>query len=76
MHRCAAQRISRGVGSAVWPFLSGRMDAGVNILLGVGYTGQTTENFPPQTGQEVIRVRAPSYASVTLTYQFGRTPTP
>jgi len=54
------------------PFLNGRMDAGVNMLIASGYTGQTTENFSPSDAQEVVGVRIPSYASVSLTYRFGR----
>jgi len=64
----------------VRPFLNGRMDAGVNMLIARGYTGQTTENFctvltsqcSPSIIPEVVGVRIPSYASVTLTYRFGR----
>jgi carboxypeptidase family protein len=53
------------------PFLHGRMDAGVNLLIASGYTGQTTENFYPSEIQEVVGVRIPSYASVFITYRFG-----
>jgi Carboxypeptidase regulatory-like domain len=54
------------------PFLNGRFDAGLNMLVASGYTGQTTENFVAQTVQEVVGVRIPSYASLALTYRFGR----
>lgn len=54
------------------PLLNGRMDAGVNLLLAGGYTGQTTENFYGQALQEIVGVRIPSCASVNLTYRFGR----
>ena len=60
-------------GALVRPFLNGRLDAGVNFLIARGYTGQTTENFYPSDIQEVVGVRIPSYASVSLTYRFGRT---
>jgi hypothetical protein len=53
-------------------FWNGRMDAGVNILIASGYTGQTTQNFYPSEVQEVVGVRIPSSASVTLTYRLGR----
>jgi hypothetical protein len=56
----------------VRPFLHGRLDAGINFLIAMGYTGQTTENFYPADIQEVVGVRAPSYASVAVTYRFGR----
>ncbi len=59
-------------GAIVRPFMNARVTAGVNFLIASGYTGQTTESFYPQTViQEVVGVRLPSYASVTLTYRFG-----
>lgn len=68
------------------PFLEGRLNVGVNMLVARGFTGQTTENFAanyqpgyagalPVSGNpvaEVVGVRIPSYASVNLTYRFGR----
>jgi len=68
--------------SLVRPFLDGRLNVGVNMLIASGYTGQTTENFwnfatdGPQAVQEVVGVRIPSYASVNVTYRFGRNVTP
>ncbi len=75
--------------AVVRPFLGGRMNAGVNMMIARGYTGQTTESFatnyaPGQVGlvagavpknpvAEVVGVRIPSYASLNLTYRFGRT---
>jgi hypothetical protein len=70
----------------VRPFLAGRVNVGVNLMIARGYTGQTTENFaadyrPGYVGPlpvsdnpiaEVVGVRIPSYASVNLTYKFGR----
>ena len=72
----------------VRPFLEGRIDVGVNMMIASGYTGQTTENFatnfaPGQAGlvdgavpenpiSEVVGVRIPSYASLNFTYRFGR----
>jgi hypothetical protein len=59
------------------------MDAGVNFLIARGYTGQTTEYFSypvtnpnPDQIQEVVGVRIPSYASLTLTYRFGHATAP
>ena len=64
-------------GAIVRPFMNARLTAGVNFLIASGYTGQTTESFYPQTViQEVVGVHLPSYASVTLTYRFGRTGAP
>ncbi len=64
-------------GAVVRPFMNARLTAGVNFLIASGYTGQTTESFYPQTViQKVVGVRLPSYASVTLTYRFGRTGAP
>jgi hypothetical protein len=70
----------------VRPFLAGRINVGVNMMIARGYTGQTTENFatdykPGYVGPlpvsdnpiaEVVGVRLPSYASLNLTYKFGR----
>ena len=74
--------------AVVRPFLGGRINVGVNMMIAEGYTGQTTENFatnyaPGQVGlvdgavpenpiAEVVGVRIPSYASLSLTYKFGR----
>jgi len=93
------------------PFLDGRLNMGLNMMIASGWTGQTTENFacayypstvcPSPTGvttggvpiyvpgavgilpslgnlvpgspvNTVVGVRIPSYASITLTYHFGR----
>ena len=68
------------------PFLLGKINVGVNMLFARGYTGQTTEAFandrqpgyvgplpvPSNLISEVVGVRIPSYASVNLTYKFGR----
>ncbi len=68
------------------PFLQGKINVGVNMMIARGYTGQTVENFatdnqPGYTGPlpvpenpvaEVVGVRIPSYASVSFTYKFGR----
>jgi hypothetical protein len=72
----------------VRPFLEGKINVGVNMMIARGYTGQTAENFatnyaPGQVGlvggavpenpiAEVVGVRIPSYASVNLTYRSGR----
>ncbi len=73
---CTGTPVKEFRGAMVRPFLNGRVDAGVNFLVASGYSGQTTENFYPSEIQEVVGVRIPSYASVTLTYRFGRTPAP
>jgi len=59
------------------PFLDGKINVGMNMMIARGYTGQTTENFATSSGAmnpvaEVVGVRIPSYASVSLTYRFGR----
>jgi hypothetical protein len=69
---CTGVPVKEFRAAVVRPFLNGRMDGGVNLLIASGYTGQTTENFDLQTVQEAVGVRIPSYASVTLTYRFGR----
>src|SRR5271157_3668797 len=67
------------------PFLEGRINVGLNMMIATGFTGQTTENFatnyqpgyvgplpvPENPIAEVVGVRIPSYASVNLTYRFG-----
>ena len=57
-------------------FLNGRLIAGVNFLIASGYTGQTTENFYPSIIQEVVGARFPCYASISLSYRFGRVGAP
>jgi hypothetical protein len=70
----------------VRPFLEGKLNVGVTAMIARGFTGQTVENFAlnPQPGTvgllpvpenpiaEVVGVRIPSYASVNVTYRFGR----
>ena len=69
---CTGTPVKEFRGALVRPFLNGRMNAGVNFLIASGYTGQTTENFYPSDIQEVVGVRIPSYASLIITYRFGR----
>jgi hypothetical protein len=53
-----------------------RLEAGVNILIASGYTGQTTEVFalPDESTpfERVVGVRLPCYAALSLSYRFGR----
>ncbi len=67
------------------PFLEGKINVGINMMVASGYTGQTTENFasdykpgyvgplpvPDDPIAEVVGVRIPSYASVNFTYRIG-----
>jgi len=81
---CTGTPVKEFRGAVVRPFMNGRLTGGVNFLIASGYTGQTTENFcqntktdlptacDPSDIQEVVGVRIPSYASLTLTYRFGR----
>jgi len=71
---CRGTPVKEFRGAVVRPFVNGRFTAGVNFLVASGYTGQTTENFRPSDVQEVVGVRIPSYASISLTYRFGRNP--
>jgi hypothetical protein len=73
---CTGTPVKEFRGALVRPFLNGRMNAGVNFLIASGYTGQTTENFSPSSIQEVVGVRIPSYASLSITYRFGHTVAP
>lgn len=66
------------------PFLEGKINIGLNMMIATGHTGQTTENFatdyrpgyvgplpvPGNPIAEVVGVRIPSYASVSFTYRF------
>jgi hypothetical protein len=69
---CRGTPVKEFRGAVVRPFKNGRVNAAVNFLLARGYAGQTTENFFPSAIQEVVGVRIPSYASVSVTYRFGR----
>jgi hypothetical protein len=69
---CIGIAVKEFRGAVVRPFKGDHLTAGVNFLIASGYTGQTTENFYPSDVQEVVGVRIPSYASLTLTYRFGR----
>jgi hypothetical protein len=73
---CVGVAVKEFRGAVVRPFLSNRLEAGVNFLIAGGYTGQTTESFAPSSLQEVVGVRMPSYASVSLTYRFGKADRP
>jgi Carboxypeptidase regulatory-like domain len=73
---CTGTPVKEFRGALVRPFLDGRVNAGVNFLIARGHTGQTTENFYPSDIQEVVGVRIPSYASLSITYRFGHPATP
>lgn len=70
--QCVGVPVKEFRAAVVRPFADGRVAVGVNMLVASGYTGQTTENFYPSDIQEVVGVRIPSYASVSITYRFGR----
>ena len=42
------------------------------MLTASGYAGQTTEAFYASSIEEIVGVRIPSYAGISLTYRFGR----
>jgi len=75
-NECTGTPVKEFRGALVRPFVHGRMDVGVNFLIASGCTGQTTENFYSSDIQEVVGVRIPSYASLSLTYRFGRSSAP
>ena len=74
--QCVGTSVKEFRAAVVRPFLNGRLNVGLNMLIAGGYTGQTIENFFPSPIQQVVGVRIPSYASINLTYKFGRTTTP
>jgi hypothetical protein len=76
LNQCTGTPIKEFRGAMVRSFLDGRIDAGVNFLVASGYGGQTTQTFFPSNLSEVVGVRMPSYASITLTYRFGRAAAP
>lgn len=73
---CIGVPVKEFRGAVVRPFHGNRIDVGINFLLASGYSGQTTENFEPSQIQEIVGVRIPSYASLSLTYKFGRSSAP
>jgi hypothetical protein len=75
-HECAGTSVTEFRGALVRPFLRGRMDAVINFLIARGYAGQTTQTFFPSATSQVVGVRIPSYASITLTYKFGQPSAP
>ena len=74
--QCVGTSVREFRAEVVRPFQDGHWNVGVNMLFAGGYTGQTIENFYPSDIQEVVGVRIPSYASVNLTYRFGRSVAP
>jgi hypothetical protein len=70
--QCTGTSVRELRAAAVRPFLDQRLDIGVNMLIASGYSGQTIENFYPTTTEEVVGVRIPTYASLSVTYRFGR----
>ena len=58
------------------PFASGRVDAGLRLQWGGGYTGQTVEALrlagEALTRDRVVGVRQTSYAALTFNYHFRR----
>jgi hypothetical protein len=73
---CTGTSVKEFRGAVVRSFANERVNAGINFLIAGGYSGQTTENFYPSAVQEVVGVRLPSYASISVTYRFRRPPTP
>src|SRR5580692_1596528 len=73
---CTGTPVKEFRGAVVRPFMDRRLDAGVNFLIARGYSGQTTESIYPSDIQEVVGVRIPSYATVSVTYRFGGSVSP
>ena len=67
---CTGTSVREFRAAAVRPFLNQRLDVGVNFLIAAGFSGQTLEAFFPSSLQEVVGVRIPTYASVSITYRF------
>lgn len=73
---CTGPPVKEFRAAVIRPFRDGRLNVGVNMLIAAGYTGQTIENFFPSDISEVVGVRIPSYASLTVTYRFGHIASP
>ncbi len=74
--QCLGTQVKEFRGAVVRPFFDERLNLGVNFLTATGHTGQTLETFESSDIAEVVGVRIPSYASVNLTYRFGRKTAP
>jgi hypothetical protein len=74
--QCLGTQVKEFRGAVVRPFLDQRLNVGVNFLVASGHTGQTLETFGGSDISEVVGVRIPSYASVNVTYRFGRKAAP
>jgi hypothetical protein len=63
-------------GAVLRPFLDNRMSLGANFLLASGFTGQTTETIPFQSGtcaiECIVGVPLKSYVSLSWTYYFKK----
>ena len=70
--QCLGTQVREFRGAVVKPFLEERVKVGVNFLVAMGHTGQTLENFGGSEISEQVGVRIPSYASLNVTYRFGR----
>lgn len=70
--QCVGTSVREFRAALVRPFLDTRLDVGVNMLIAGGYSGQTIEDLSPSEFQQVVGVRIPSYASLNLTWKFGR----
>lgn len=63
-------------GALLRPFLDGRMSVGVDFLLASGYSGQTLETIPSESGscsvECIVGVPLKSYVSATWSYNFKK----
>jgi hypothetical protein len=61
-------------GALLRSLAEGRMDIGINFLVGAGYTGQTLETLAlptdPAPLERIVGVPLKSYLSMTWTYNF------
>jgi len=71
--QCVGVSVREFRAAVAHPWMNNRLTAGINMLIARGYTGQTTENFYPSQLQQIVGVRIPSYASLSLTYRFRNT---
>jgi len=62
-------------GAVMRPFLNGRTDAGVNMLIVSGYTGQTTENSYSADGTRNCRNSHVIVCQRHFTCRFGKAST-
>jgi hypothetical protein len=69
---CRGTSVKEFRGALVRPFMNGPLDVVVSFLIAGGYRRQATQSFYHSDIQEVVGVRIPSHASMSVNYRYGR----